>query len=363
MDEIAGPSTVAKLDDRIRLENSLTLITYHEDSSRFVVDRFRHSHQSSMGEPQSKGARHVLSPEEATYLVECAQALVRTTNGRCMTLEELFAVLGECSVPQKVYSAYCACKRAGFVVVRHPGMPEKHTPSASPSRTVSPPPFAPSSSQEPALLPFRVLPRALLDAFPDMSSDTTWLRPAHPDLVPEGCRLREGTESEKEVVVEEGRSKGKKRKEPSSLRPRSWPSLAHASANAKDWREYATMRAAALNKSQKKRHQSSLPLSHPHFLLYSSRGYSHSGRRRGDCQPIASVAVFDFYSGRACKSLPPHPSSPSDVPSLNIDHSTVPLLKAHVSNPRISFTRESGAPITLYWSDASKQGKTRGKRL
>ncbi|GMR48952.1 hypothetical protein PMAYCL1PPCAC_19147 [Pristionchus mayeri] len=330
----AGPSTVVKVDDRIRLKNSLTLITYHEDgqNSRFVVDRFRNQHQSLMGEPLPKGAGHILFPEEATFLVEVAQAIVKTTEGRYMTLEELFMVLGDFSIPQQVYSAYSVCKRAGFVVIR-PGILEQAP--ASPSTTVTPPASG--------LPPFRVRPSALLDAFPNMGQDTTSLRLARPDLFPEGCRLQEGRQPKETATgpVEEKKKKGKKRKEPPSLRPRSWPSLYHASKNASDWHEYANLRAKILGKSRY-----SSPLDRVHFLLYPSKGFTHVARREGTIRPLARVAVFDFFTGRQCAS---HSACREDSVrrSFNDDFSSVPLLKAHVSLPRVSFTKESGASIDL----------------
>ncbi|KAF8372255.1 tsen-54 [Pristionchus pacificus] len=343
----AGPFTVAKVDDRIRLENSLTLITYHEEcqNSRFVVDRFRHSHQSTMGEPQSKGAGHILFPEEATYLVEITQGIVRTPEGRYMTLEELFMVLGDFSIPQQVYSAYCACKRAGFVVIR-PGILE-HSP-ASPEGAVPP-------AVDCALPPFRVRPRVILDMFPNMGSDTNVLRTKKPELFPEGCRLQKGNEKEKSVVEKNvaivGEQKGgKKRRDPPSIRPRAWPSLAYASKNAGDWKEYAELRRNLLGKSRY-----SSPLDRTHFLLYSAKEYSHAARRTGEIRPIARVAVFDFYSGRACPSHPP--CREDSTRRFNDDLSSVPLLKAFVSLPRISFTKESGAPIDLRSIEQSEGAK------
>ncbi|GMS96499.1 hypothetical protein PENTCL1PPCAC_18674 [Pristionchus entomophagus] len=353
----AGPSTVAKVDDRIRLENSLTLITYHEDgqNSRFVVERFRHRHhQQSMGEPQSKGAGHVLFPEEATYLVEVAQAVVKTTEGRYMTLEELFMVLGDFSIPQQVYSAYCACKRAGFVVIR-PGILE-HAP-ASPQPTVNP--------TTNVLPPFRVRLRALLDSFPDMGKNTAGLRVTRPDLIPEGCRMGLQPKKPAAPVAAEEKKSGKRRKDTPSLRPRAWPSLAYASKHAGDWKEYAALRATLLGKSSSRkrvrngektigsdrtnghdgRSVYSSPADRSHFLLYSAKGYTHTARRKGERRPIARVTVFDFYSGRPC---PSHPPCREDVDRrINDDVSSVPLLKAYVSLPRVSFTKESGAPIDL----------------
>ncbi|GMT26045.1 hypothetical protein PFISCL1PPCAC_17342, partial [Pristionchus fissidentatus] len=327
----AVKSTVAKVDNRVRLKDSLTQITYHEDgqNSRFVVDRFKHNHQMSMGEPLPARGGHVLFPEEATYLVEIMQGLVRTTDGRQMTLEELFMVLGDFSVPQQVYSAYSACKRAGFVVVR-PGILEQ-TP-VSPA-TVS----TPADTVRPQ---FRVLPRALLDAFPEKGKDTSRLRVARPDLFPEGCKFVKQSEASSAAAAAEEPKSGKKRKEPPSIRPRAWPSLAYASKNAADWREYAELRRTILGKSRY-----SSPLDRCHFLLYSGKGYTHSGRRSGKIRPVARVAVYDFYTGRQCSAYPP--CREDSERRFNDDLTTVPLLKAYVTLPRVSFMQESGAPIDL----------------
>ncbi|WKY05597.1 hypothetical protein Q1695_006082 [Nippostrongylus brasiliensis] len=294
-----------------------------------------------MGVPLKSGG-HVLFPEEVVFLIELGKILA-TDNNNILGLDDGFRLLHECGIPFHKYRAYCALRRAGFVVMR----PERsQVRSFLQSNTA----FKIVANDEDALPPptgarcsKQFFPKELLDAFPTVRRDMLICSQLQRNnrLVPVED-LSDFSFDPYAFRIPRKSSRDFRRQ----LRPEYWPAFDSFRCSILNWAEFAHRRSEAIVSARRaadirRFHRLRKNQSVYDFEAFLSEWFMHTVSK----DPAFRVICFDSRKGAL------------SCPFMHTHSGQIPLMFSIFDYGYICFVELSGEPIDLnrYLEELSKK--------